>query len=202
MARGELLFIGQRQRSGYGLGDAQIDAQNRATDQIGQIKAQYNALKSTGQLTAAIIDSTRNQILNVIDLYDKSYGITDRGKAGTGTLTRFVTGYIFPELDKDMASINAGVPTSPLTNGGPITDADGIPVPAAYVPGNDYTINVNPAGAVETAGNQQPGNTPGPPPGITIPGTTTTVTANAIPTAAYIVGGIVLLMLLFDGKNS
>ena len=156
----------------YGFGDAQIDAQNRATDQIGAIKAQYNNLKAANQLTAAIITSTKSQIQAVIDTYNAAWGNTTRGAAGTRTLQSFVDSQIYPELDQDLQNVSqASTPSYSLLS--PIA----LPsyTPSAALPTN---INISVPGSSSTPTAMSPSQTPGPPSGIEIPGTSVNVTAS------------------------
>lgn len=182
MSRAKLLYIGQRRTvsglSGYGMGDAQIDAQVAATNAIGDIKAAYNAVKAGNNLTASYIQNADMQMQHVITTYNTLYGQTSRGAAGTTTLQNFYNSYIKPELTQDLNAVN--VPQSP----GSFSPVDGSNVPGvvnAGTPsgGNSYptTINISPGNSASTPANLQPSDTPGPPSGITIPGTSIDVTA-------------------------
>jgi hypothetical protein len=158
----------------YGFGDAQIDAQNRATDQIGVVLTQYNATKTVNQLTPGYIASAKTQIQAIVDTYKAAWSNTSRGQAGGVTLQSFIDGPVFSGMDQDMQTLSQVS-----------TPAQGFPVVAEIPTGGGYIPNVGPTNVnISIPGSQStpmamgPSNTPGPPSGIVIPGTTVDVTAS------------------------
>lgn len=178
--KSRIVYIGRNRvtsLAGYTLGDAQIDAQNRTTDQIGQVGNAYSAVKNAGGLTVSYIQSAMNQISGLIDSYNNQYGGTSRGKAGTTTLANFVNQQIFPTMQSDLAAAaNASGTQSPVIPGGVSVDPTTIPFDFAPNPNSNYNITINPSGnSVSTPGDTSPSQSPGPPSGIVIPGTSVDV---------------------------
>ena len=179
----------------YGMGDAQIDAQNRATSDIGAIKAQYNAVKAGGQLTADFINSTKSQIQTVVDNYKNGWSSTSRGKAGGDTLQNFVSAQIYPELANDLNGLQTPAILGPSA---PVTDLNATPMLQPWTPGGSTNITIG-GGSSQTPGSVQASGTPGPPAGITVP-------ADAPPAPWYmnplvwVAGGLGIMALL--GKSS
>jgi hypothetical protein len=160
----------------YGFGDAQIDAQNRATDQIGVVLTQYNATKTANQLTPGYIASAKMQIQAIVDAYKAAWGNTSRGQAGGVTLQSFIDGPVFSGMDQDMQTLSQistpaqGFPIASVTPGADLT--------GGYIPNVGPTnVNISIPGSQSTPMAMGPSNTPGPPSGIVIPGTTVDVSA-------------------------
>lgn len=180
-----IAYIGQRRNvtslAGYGLGDAQIDAQNRTTDQIGSVLAAYGTVKNSGGLTVGYIQGAMNQIQGLIEVYKTQYATTSRGKAGAVTLQTFVDNQVFPAMRIDAQNAANAVPGASSIS---VPDYGGNNTVFQPVPfgGNTPTvININqPGQSGATAGNIQPSETPGPPSGISIPGTSVDVTAEPL----------------------
>ncbi len=201
MTRSGIAFIGQKRTvnglSGYGLGDAQIDAQNRVTSDIGQVLVAFDATNAAGQLTASYIQSAINQIQGFINTYANQYAGTSRGEAGRKTLQTFVDTKIFPSWRDMLANMSAPVDTSIYTGAPPST-----PVNSGVNPGT--VVNINSGGTSAGATNaMQPSNTPNSPSGIQIPGYETTVTASAPAwyESPYVIAvGVGLLFLLMRKK--
>lgn len=179
MAFSRIVYIGQRRNvsglAGYGLGDAQIDGQNRATNDIGVVLATYGNLSNAGQLTASYIQSAMNQIQGIVNTYAQQFGSTARGIAGKGTLQSFIDNQVFPQMRIDLQNASGNVPTTPAS-----MDFNDTSVTNPFLPSPQQptTININSPSAA-TPANMQPSASPGPPSGIEIPGTTVDVTATA-----------------------
>jgi len=156
----------------YGFGDAQIDAQNRATQDIGAIKAEYNNTKAAGQLTAGYINTTKSRLQSVVDTYKAAYGNTSRGAAGGVTLQTFLDTMIYPELDADMATVSPATSTTPSW-----FPTFMQPSSTPSTPSSGVNVNITAPGSSATPIAMGPSASPGPPPGIEIPGTTVDVSA-------------------------
>jgi len=207
-----LSYIGQSRNvtglSGYGLGDAQIDAQNRTTDQIGQVGAAYSAVKNGGGLTVAYIQNAVNQIQGLINAYKSQYGTTQRGGAGAATLQNFVDTQIFPTMQSDLQTVAAvasgALPTGTLPGGfdlGPGGGGSSTNYNISLSPG----MTATPGASDATAGNTQASGSPGPPSGITIPGTSIDVTATSpswYENPMYLMLAGIGVLMYFGSKHS
>ena len=181
MSRNRIAFIGQKRvvsgLSGYQLGDAQIDAQNRAGDQMAQIIAAYTAQKNAGTLTASYINGAINGLQQAVATYKATYYNTSRGKAGGDYLQGLVNGSLVPPMQADLAALT-GQP-APVSTGGftaiPMDNSQ--PFNAGTNPSTVVNINAGAtdAGAINA---MQPSASPGAPSGIQIPGYETTVHAS------------------------
>ena len=198
-----IVFIGQKRTvpglSGYGLGDAQIDAQNRVVTNIDPILKAYDAMKNSGQLTASYVQGAMNQIQQLVTNYAQQYASTSRGEAGRVTLQTFIDTKIFPAWRADFAALSQSVPDSPIYSGAP----QSTPYNGGTQPGTVVNI-LSPGGMDNGAVSAiQPSNSPGTPAGIQIPGYETTVTAPAPQwfESPYVIAAGVGLLLLFLSKK-
>lgn len=157
----------------YTLGDAQIDAQNRTTSQIGDVLVQHDAQRDSGTLTADAVKGYINQIQGLIDNYAAQYGGTSRGAAGRITLQNFVDQNIFPAWQQEIQQLT---PASQSISPNQTLPVPVIPNAQGSSGAGITTINIAPS-SPGTPAALQPSGTPAPPSGITIPGTTQTVTA-------------------------
>jgi hypothetical protein len=182
------------------MGDAQIDAQNRATSDIGVIKNQYNAVKASGGLTRNFIQSTTQQIQQVINDYNALWGNTSRGAAGGQTLQAFFDSKMMPEFNNDLQSLPLDTTSTGLTPP-PTTDVNATPMLVPYG-GTPATTNIVIGGtpSSQTSANIQPSQSPGPPPGITVAPDVAPAPWYMNP-AVLLLAGVVLLPMLI-GKSS
>lgn len=184
----------------YGLGDAQIDAQNRVGDIMAQVVASIAAATQSGTLTRDLILSGENRIQTAIDSYSQMWAGTTRGKAGLDTLQAFYINQLKPDMDRQLATIPTGEAYAPAA---PTGDLNATPQLAPYDPGIDYSINVGiPTGSASTPANIQISNTPGPPAGIATPAPNVAAPDWMKNPLLWIVGGIGLMFLLKKGGNS
>lgn len=192
-------------RRQYGLGDAQIDAQNQVIRDIQTpFLDQYAAVKGTPAFTGAFITATMNGIQHLIDVYASQYaGIrTSRGEAGRVTLQNFVDQNLFPAMRADYNSVVNSVSGGDTTTTPAPSD---IYTPAPYNPSINYNVEINPgAPSTQTPANFQPSGSPGAPAGlISIPGVEQTVNADVLwyqkPT--FILGIGAALWFLFVSKK-
>lgn len=207
MPRGNLVYIGQRRTvtglAGYGLGDAQIDAQDRVGQLFASVLSSYNAVKAAGKLTVEYINNAMAQITQSVDDYARQYASTSRGQAGNIYLQNLAQQIFNDNMRKDLNAFSQSpiVPGSVDYSGG--SGSPGL----VFGPAVQPNIIINAGGnAAETPGNTQPSYTPGPPSGITIPGTEVDVTASA-PSIfeehpwMILAAGLAVVYLL-GGKNS
>lgn len=102
----------------YQLGDAQIDAQNQASRDIGAVVDQYGLTKNAGQLTPNYIQAAMSQLQSIVNNYKAAYGglgpygAATRGSAGAITLQTFLDGTILPGMVADLSAM--------LNSAGPI----------------------------------------------------------------------------------
>lgn len=191
----------------YGLGDAQIDAQNNVEHQMGEVLAAYNAVKNAGNLSVAYIGSVQAQIQGFIDNYASQYANSSRGEAGRKTLQTFFDTKVKPGFLADLKLQMAGTNTETVVVPPP-SDANASPVSPAYDPNTNYAITVNTGGnAPATPGNIAPSQTPmtnSPEQPISIPGTVANVSApDWLQNPLLWVGvGVGLLVLMSRSKNS
>lgn len=184
----------------YGLGDAQIDAQNRATADIGVILEQYANVKNSNQLTPAYVASAKAQIQTVVDNYRAGWSNTERGRAGGATLQNFISGQVFPGMERDLNMLT--VPTAALSPAAPSGDLNATPQLAPYDPNIDYTINVGSGSASATPANIQISNTPAPPPGTASEPQNVSAPAWLKNPIVWIIGGLGLMALIRKGGNT
>jgi hypothetical protein len=179
-----IAYIGQRRiggssgLAGYGLGDAQIDAQNRVVQDIQTpYLDRYNATKGTPGFTQDFILQTINGIQQLVTNYAHQYASTSRGEAGRVTLQTFIDQKLFPAMRADFAAAQ-GASASPSTVAVPNQNQFGVNPFDGSPNAQPVNVNINTGGTTDaTAGNIQPSQSPGAPSGIQIPGSETTVTA-------------------------
>lgn len=189
------------QRRGlYGLGDAQIDAQNNVVRTMTRLMEELAAARSSGSITRTMIYNALSEMQNAITAYGQMYGGTDRGKAGLNDLWT-----LYYRLERDhQAEINS-LPESYAPSyvpSAPTGDLNASPVMTPYNPAIDYTINVGTSGnAASTAGNLQPSQTPGPPAGVTVPQDSPAPSIFKNP-LTFVAIGVALLYVIKKGGNS
>lgn len=199
-----IAYIGQKRTvaglSGYGLGDAQIDAQNRVTSDIGNVLVSYNSTKNAGQLTASFVQGAMNQIQQLVTNYAQQYASTKRGEAGRVTLQTFIDTQIFPAMRADFAALSQSAPGQTFDGSAPVS------TPYNGGTGSSTVVNVtSPGGTANGATSaMQPSQSPGAPAGIQIPGYETTVTASApawYENPYYLAAAAVIALVIFKGKR-